>query len=352
MVQILEKVKPQISESKLMVAALQPYEFISDNGQPSYDIASFLYENRDIEDDLSRMGFGRDTITDFLKSYPNKEDWLLKLGIDRQAIVIAKDQVEVDVPGYPAAMFSHLDFVTDKGWERLKKGDPYLRVKDFVNPNKFKKYFLISVGLIEGTVIVHGKERSGKSLFSYHLAYEIRELFGKRCTLKPKPKKAFGDYDSITSEQLSDEIDKLKQLTGMANDLTEEDEIGEEVEQLLCQSKLYKRVFVVDESYQELENKRQTNVTIAYGRLIRQYGHLHTLFMFISPDQRDIARRLIYDRRTHEVSCAKYGGICHYTIFWKSEGITRSMELNPKDWGWLWNSTNLVGDGSKLKMKL
>jgi hypothetical protein len=350
--QILEKAKIETDEHGLILAALKSYEFLTNDGQLTCDIASFLYEEKDYQDILEKCGFPASLVSDFLRWHPNHEEWLAKLGVSKEIIELANDQVEVEIPGYPPAMFSHLDFIRDKAWERMKKADLFLKLRDFVNPEKFKKYFFIAMGMLEGTVIVYGKERSGKSLFSYHTAYQLRELFGKRCTLKPKPKKTFGDYDSITMEQVEEEIELLRRITGMANDLTEDDEVNPALEELLCKSKLYKRVFVVDESYQELENKRQTNITIAYGRLVRQYGHLHTLFMFISPDEKDIARRLIYNRRTHEVGCSKYGGICHYTITWVREGISRSMELNPKDWSWLWNSTNLVGDGSHLKMRI
>jgi hypothetical protein len=249
-------------------------------------------------------------------------------------------------------MFSRWYFTTDKAWERFKNGEPYLKIRDFACAKYFKKYFIISLGLLEGNCIVHGKEGGGKSLWAYHIAYQIKELFGKRCTLKPKPKKGFGDFDTITDEQVETEIEFLKELTGRANDLTEDDEISDDIQSLLAKSKLYNRVYVCDESYQELEKTRQTNVTRQYGRLVRQHRHLHTLFIFISPDKRDIAGRLIFDRRSHEVQCAKYGGSCHYTVIWKNEGITKPMELSPKEWAWLWDSHNLVSGGSKLKVKL
>jgi hypothetical protein len=357
MVVMLEKVRNGLSndiEQKLIIAALKPYEFISHEGQVTYDIAQFLYDdNCDWQDVLKNNGFDSNIVSDFLKWYPNKEEWIVKLGVTREIIALAKDQVEVDISGHHSVMFSHLDFAKEKAWDRIRKGDPYIGVSDFVNPEKFKKYFIISLGLTEGTVVVHGTEGGGKSLWAYHMAHQLLELFEKKCTLMPKPKKPYWQYraDSITGKQLEEEIDYLKELTGRANDLTEEDEDSDELQSLLTQSKLYKRAVVDDESYQDLEKTRITNVTRGWGRLVRQYAHLHSLFMFLSPDKRDIAERLIYDRRTHEVSCSKHGGICHYTIMWRREGITRPMELDPKTWLWLWRRDNLVGGGTTMKLR-
>ncbi len=351
--QVIDKTKMDNKvECDLILASLKPYEFVNYEGEASCDIASFLYDEKDWQGELEKHGFDHAVIKDFLKWCPNREEWLIKIGISKDIIAIAKDQMEAIIPGEKPAMFSHLDFARDKAWERFKHGDPYIRKDDFINPEKFKKYFIISMGLTEGNVIVHGKEGGGKSLWSYHIAYQINSLFGKKCTLKPKPKKPVWEFtDSMTSLQLVEEIDGLKELTGKANDLTEEDQDSSEMQEMLAKSKLYRRIIVDDESYQDLEPKRQTNTTIAWGRLVRQHAHLHSLFIFIAPDKRDIAGRLIYNRRTHEVSCSKYGGICHYVIFWQNEQVQRSMTLDPRDWLWLWRRDNLVGDGGKLKMR-
>ena len=86
-------------ERALITAALQPYEFLNTEGETTYDISSFLYDEKDWQDVLEKCGFPSNTVLDFLKWYPNREEWLVKLGVSREIIAIAKDQVEVDIPG-------------------------------------------------------------------------------------------------------------------------------------------------------------------------------------------------------------------------------------------------------------
>jgi len=358
MVVTLEKGKCTLGnevESSLITSCLESYEFVNNEGQVTYDIAQFLYDDRDWRGILLGKGFKDESIVEFMRWYPNREEWLRKLGVEQEIIELANTQVELTVLGHSPVMFSLLDFVHIKTWDRLIKGDPFILDREFRNIDKFKKYFLIAMGLTEGTVVVHGREGGGKSLFAYHLAHQMLELFNKRCTLMPKPKKPYWKdrADTMVGAQLEEEINLLKELTGKASDLTEEDEDSPELQAMLAQSKLYKRVVVDDESYQDLEKSRRTNVTRSWGRLVRQYAHLHSLFIFISPDKRDIDSRLIFDRRTHEVTCSKYGGKCHYAIMWTSGGgITRPMELDPKDWAsWLWRRDNLVGGGTSMKLR-
>jgi len=260
--------------------------------------------------------------------------------------------LDFNIPGCDPVRFWGSDLTSEKAWRRIQKGFPYLRERDFAARGQFEKYWLVSAGLVAGAVMVSGLERSGKSLWVSHLAYQSKKHFGKRCTLNYKPKKGFGEFDYLDNEGLIQEIDNLRRITGLANDLTEDDEVSPEVEEELRNCLLYNRIFVVDEAYQELDKGRRTNLTRAYGRLVRQWGHLHSLFVFVSPDAEDFDVRMIWKRRTHEVKTTYYRGQCYYNILWKTHGIVKTQQLNPANWGHLWNSWNLVGGGTSLKVKL
>jgi len=54
------------------------------------------------------------------------------------------------------------DFSTEHAYTRLVKGSPYLKSRRFTNEHQWKRYFLLSLGLMEGCTIISGAERSGK----------------------------------------------------------------------------------------------------------------------------------------------------------------------------------------------
>lgn len=266
-------------------------------------------------------------------------------------------EAQFEVPGSQPVVFSINDMTTEKAWRKLYSGNTKIDAKFFKDPVKFRKYWYLSLGLTEGTMVIHGPERSGKSLFVHYIGYHLRELFGKPSTfINTRPKKGYGDHAYLNDEMLIEELDLLKQATNMQNDLTEADDLTPEVKLKLQQSKLYGRFVVLDEAHQHLEKSRLTNRVRAYARLVRQYGHLHTLIAFATQDERDLPPRFIYDRKTHEVGCSYKGwkrpAECVYTINWRREGITKALTITPENWEHIWNTHNLVAGGDTLKVRM
>lgn len=268
-----------------------------------------------------------------------------------QTITEIPDSIRAAVPGGKDIFFTPEDFTSEQAYLRLAKGSPYLTQADFVDINQYRRYFILSCGLLEGVVIVGGRERSGKSLFMYHLAYQIRELFGKPCVLNRKPRPGFGECYIIPDDEFKTELDKYNEIVKEveALQLGDDSEFPPDIQQRLRELKFYSKVYVLDEAYRETAKDRRTNRARAYGELVRQWGHLHTLFIFASPNPRDIDVRLIYERKTHQVSCVYDEGKCHYKIFVNTpfiQGMVKAMELVPEEWGHIWYSHNLIGAGA------
>lgn len=244
--------------------------------------------------------------------------------------------------------FSWRDMVDEESWMRLTKGSPFLKAKHFKNTTAFKRYFILSCGLLTGCVEVYGRERSGKSLFAYHLAMQLRDLFDKPCVFNRKPKLGFGAYETMPDEEFKAELDKLNQLVNDIEKLSinDNDEYPIDIQKRISELKFCGKSYVDDEAYKDVEKSRRTNRTRAYGQLVRQMWHLDILFMFISPDVKDFDVRMIHDRVTHRVQCRYERGWCNYNITVNTpyiNGIVKSMELQPSKWSHLWNSHNLVG---------
>lgn len=243
------------------------------------------------------------------------------------------------------------DTETESGaesWLRLVNGSPNLKSKHFKDINKFRIYFLLTCDFLEGNVIITGKEGSGKSVFAYHLAYRRKQFFGIPALFNRKPKKAFGEYEVMPDDEFKSEIDKFNQLVKEieALDLDDDEPLPSELQDRIEKLRFYRRTYVIDEAYKDVEKGHVTNRTRLYGQLARQFRHLHTTFVFISPDPDDITGRLIFDRQTHRVECRYRMGMCNYTILVntpKVRGLVKNMELDPRIWGKIFNSYNLVG---------
>lgn len=347
------------------------------------------------------------------------------------ALVDLPTEAQMEAPGCKPVVFKSSDMIHLKYWRRLLDGVTNLGQYAFADELQFKKYFYLTSGLLEGTVIVHGKERSGKSCWCNYTGYWIRELFGKGTTfINTRPKKGkmprslrdevklwnsvtkqqethtvysilvkeglevnksipvlleelrdkikaryiggdysgvsplanellktldgYGNFDYLNDQMLVEELDLLKQLTNMQNDLAEDDDIMPDIQDKLKQSRLYNRVIFLDEAHQHMEGSRITNRVRAYSRLLPQYGHIHSLIILATQNERILPQELIYERRTHDVGCSFdiRKQKCSYTIFWKRQGISKSQEITPAKWSHIWDTHNLVAGGDTLKIKL
>lgn len=255
------------------------------------------------------------------------------------------------VPGNKDIILEPKDFSSWRCWERLCLGMS-LRAEDFVEVDTYKKYFYLANGLTTGLITIGGYEGSGKSLILYKLAYDMRNLFGKRCTFDSAPKETFGEYRLIDDMSFVEELKKFGEVAKMEKLKEKGDVSKEDYEATLNDIKLYNTVIGIDEAYDKLDKSRRGNFAVNMGHFIRKYRHYHNLFLLATPDLDDIDRRMAFKRRTHEIHCSRdmITGVCRYRIWWRRPNTWNAIELTPQRWAFLWETHNVIG-GTILSLK-
>lgn len=283
----------------------------------------------------------------------------------------------VDVPGIPDGVeFNRKDFICDRSWERLCLGYS-VDARDFADGKQYLRYWLITNSLIEAIILVSGMFGHGKSLFMYWLAYMLRELFGKNCTFDVAPKDTFGysyeyaehfiwhdkTYDPAPEETLgryrlirtgefTEELEKIGKMADIEKEVERGNVSRVEFNKQLADIKLYNSFIGIDEAYDKLEKRRQSNFGINMGHLMMKMRHFHDVFVLVSPKADRIDKGMAYDIRTHEVYAYKdpFNHVCTYRIWWRAANKWTRIELTPSEWPFLWKSDNIIG-GSILKIK-
>ena len=248
------------------------------------------------------------------------------------------------VPGQNDVVFSPEDFTSDRGWERLCFGLS-LRSEDFKDIDNYKRYFYIAYGLTEGIVIVSGPFGSGKSLVMYKIGWDLRNLFGKKCTFDVPPLETFGEYRTIKGHEFTEQLEKIGDLA----EIEKEVELGHlprsAFNELLNEIKIVNATMGIDESYDKLEKRRSTNFSINMGHLMMKQRHFHNLHILVSPKAERVDRGMAFDIRTHEIFCFKDRGsnICRYRLWRKADNVWTRFELTPANWSHLWKTDNIIG---------
>jgi hypothetical protein len=253
--------------------------------------------------------------------------------------------VSMNIAGCDPLVIGRDDITSTKSWYKLSiKRDWKLQESDFVDKDMFYRYFLVSLGLLEyPMVIIVGREGGGKSLCLAWMAYQISRLFGKRCTLDwtPPHPELFGNYfnlkDDAFVKKIEGDLNTLINITALEN---REPTMSE-----LRSLALYNTVIALDEGDSYADKASRTNLTKLIGKLIRRRRHFHTgIFMsFVDPDDAD--NRLVFKRRTHQISCTKdelHNGLCSFLIENKLTNAYKYVHLDPSEWTDLWNTHNLV----------
>lgn len=276
------------------------------------------------------------------------------MGVKIPSAIVIPDSKSKLLYGFDPVVIT-MDDVNDiyVWWKLAVDHSPYLEQYDFKNYNTYIKYFMITLGLMEYSLaIVSGDEGSGKSLGIARLTYEMVRQFGKRATLDwtPPNPALFGKFHSMYDEDFTDrvqnDLNRLarleKQLNGQAVPMEE-----------LAKCIVYNAVLGLDECDSYAEKSLRTNLTRLIGRLVRRRRHyyLNILMAFVDADDAD--KRMIFNRRTHEITCYKdafpiaYPGYCSYLIKdvrrgGAGTGIQKWLHLNPEDNTPLWRSHNMV----------
>jgi hypothetical protein len=295
--------------------------------------------------------------------------------------------------------------------------DMNLQPEDFVDDDKYMRYFFMASGLMSyACAFLIGPEGQGKSLGLNYLTYQMLRLFPeKRGTYDfsaPKRNvfltdlgKTYEAKDSVVGEvlgyikmnqgeggvplhflcgdlelglragkQLVDDLklnglvtldtvpefkrcDRIKDkdvVKRLQEDINKTAEFEEDIPPDLLESLLvYNRIFGMDEIDKWADKSNRTNYTKLFGRLIVRRRHYHTTFLMATVDSNSIDRRLLWDRRTHIITCDKIeGGICRYQILHKRTGKTHWMYLDPSRWLHIWDSWNMSAVSHDVEVKL
>lgn len=259
------------------------------------------------------------------------------------------EEVSVPIPGGGDVVFRKSDLTCDGAWEWLLAGKE-LEDDAFIREDEWYKYWLLAMKLTEGTVCCYGEERSGKSLWSSFIAKHLRDLFGKSITANFHLKEGFGKYEYLDLQsEFQGEMEKLGELAKYA------DKMGEsELKEAVKSSKIHNKVILIDEAQEVVGKDRRTNLSRGLGMMNRLFGHLHNLTIYMSQDMEDFDKRMVWNRKTHEVICGfetMYEETCTYIVRYK-KGFSRMMHIQPANWAHLWDTHEIRGLSTSVKIKL
>ena len=262
---------------------------------------------------------------------------------------VQDEEVSIPVPGNEPITFKKSDFTCDGAWEWLLSGKE-LEEDAFIREDDWFRYWLLAMKLLEGTVCCYGEERSGKSLWASFTAKHLHDLFGKQIVANFHLKEGFGDYEYLDLEsEFQHEMENLGSLAKGADKMTDT--------QLAAGtglSKLFNKVILIDEAQEVVGKDRRTNLSRGFGMMNRLYGHLHNLTIYMSQDMEDFDKRMVWNRKTHEVICGfetMYEETCTYIVRYK-KGFSRMMHIQPSSWSHLWDTHELRGMSTSVKIKL
>lgn len=262
----------------------------------------------------------------------------------QQGLLVDDTPRALIVPGQDDCIFTPSDFSSWRSWERLCLGMS-LCAEDFKELDNFKKYWYVAYRLTEGIIIVSGEFGAGKSLWMYKVAYDLRNLFNKKCTFDVPPLDTFGEYRTIKSADFAEELEKIGKLAEIEKDVERGRVSREEFNKMLHEVKLYNATIGIDEAYDKLEKRRSTNFSINMGHLMMKMRHFHNLFILLSPKANRIDKGMAFDIRTHEVRCFRdqATGKCRYRIWRRTDDVWTKHELTPVNWKHLWKTDNIIG---------
>ena len=263
----------------------------------------------------------------------------------------------IDVRGYGEVIFEPDDFTSDEAWFDFLDGKEVYQ-DDFTDNDQWLKYDYIRLRLFRGCVVCSGKERGGKTLWAAKTAYLMKRLFGKKVVANFHLKPGFGEYTYLDESVYVEAWEKLTDVAKNGGKVSS-DEMQKELA-------LYNAVVIIDEAHKVLHCRRGMSAyALLLGDSIKEWGHNQNLIILITPNPKELDKKLVLARRTHAVTC-KYEYFYEETSsYWISLLDDNGMPITtvirhtqPKDWGHLWHSENIQGmrpvlrtkDGKKLKI--
>jgi hypothetical protein len=266
-------------------------------------------------------------------------------------IKLQKEPMIYEIPGCDSFIIKREDVTNRKAWFKLTRHNyPHLSEKDFNDYDIYTKYYLVTMGLLDySMVMIFGEEGGGKSLVMSWFIYQIGLLFGKKSILDVTPPfpELYNEYYDFSDSDYANKIQKqLNILVKIEKEAT--------IQGKKLSKEAYKSVVIynadmgIDEGDRIADKSNRTNVSKFVGRVIRRRRHFHTNIFMIFVDPNDADKRMVADRITHTVKCCKNSlkpGWCSYQIECvkgASKGISKSLELKPADWQHIWRSHGAV----------
>jgi hypothetical protein len=275
---------------------------------------------------------------------------ILEEEIEEPEIVDENEEVNIEVPDGSQVTFKRSDFTCDGAWDWLINGKE-LDEDAFIDEANWWRYWLLAMKLTEGTVCCYGEERSGKSLWATFIAKQLKDLFGKQVTANTHLKgEGFGAYEYLDpASDFQREMDNLHKLAENSEGMNET-----QIAKGLTNNKIHNRCIIIDEAQEVVGKDRRTNLSRGLGMMNRLYGHLHNLTIYLSQDMEDFDKRMVWNRKTHEVICGfetMYEDTCTYIVRHK-KGFSRMMHIQPNNWKHLWDTHELRGLSTGGKIRL
>jgi hypothetical protein len=248
---------------------------------------------------------------------------------------------------YPA-VFMREDMTSAMAWVKLIAKDTTLQETDFVSKIQYYRYLFLILHILEySCIIIAGEEGGGKSLLMAFLTYLSFKLFPpKRVTVDWNPPNRSEYGNSLFRLKDTNFVDKLQHDLNKIREY--EDEPPEEVRKQLYVSNT---IMGLGECSSYGVSNHQGNLMELIVRVSERRRHFDLSMITEWQDPMRIPK-VLYNRRTHEISCMEgymMPGICTYHIMHRKTGIYRYIHLDPKEWTNIWNSKNWVSVSHDIK---
>lgn len=261
------------------------------------------------------------------------------------AVILPRDNCKKLLNIEPTIL-TRSDMTSDYAWYRLAKLHcAVLEEKDFKNKDTFRKYWLLSLGLLDFPIVaVGGDPESGKSLFMAWLTERKHSLFDKDACLDwtPPQPKYFGNYhdlmDSDFQNKIVDEFDILHRIEQETRR-----PVPLEIRKKLI---LFNAEMGLDEADGYLHRQMQTNTTKVIGMIERRRRHLFMGMTLVMIEPKEFAD-VVLNQVTHKATCYWEGhlpntcSILIEDVRRGGTGLAKWLWLRPKDWTHLWDSHNI-----------
>ena len=172
-----------------------------------------------------------------------------------------------------------------------RKQEALLQLKE--ERGRAKTWELLSL-MSNQIVMLEGKRGKGKTLAATAMAYQLRELFGKKVVVigtKMGLTSEFGPFIFLDEKQFIRELDKISTISKQ----TPDGAVGDAVEAALKEMKvdIFDSVMVIDEAYKLFDSRTPSDKLVrVFGYFIAQSRHYRTTLLILTPNRDMLDKRV------------------------------------------------------------